>query len=69
MDIYSTANQMKLERKTIFDMPMRVTFIDHINADNSGSILDLKQQILNLIETVRGWTPDKSEPDTKSAQI
>ena len=45
-----------------------VKLIDHINADNSGSILDLKQQILNLIETVRGWTPDKSEPDTKSAQ-
>ena len=31
MDIYSTANQMKLERKTIFDMPMRVTFYARVS--------------------------------------
>ena len=42
-----------------------VKLIDHINADNSGSILDLKQQILNLIETVRGWTPDEHSPQTR----
>ncbi len=39
--------------------------IDHINVDNSDSILDLKQQILNLIETVRGWTPDEHSPQTR----
>ena len=38
--------------------------IDRINADNSDSIHDLKQQIQKLIETVRGWTPDKQSSQT-----
>lgn len=38
---------------------------DGIVSKNDLRILDLKQQILNLIETVRGWTPDEHSPQTK----
>ncbi len=31
MDIYQIANQMKAERKTIFDIPMRVTFYARVS--------------------------------------
>lgn len=31
MDIYSVANQMKSERKTIFDLPLRVTFYGRVS--------------------------------------
>ena len=31
MDIYNAANQMKLERKTIFDLDIKVTFYARVS--------------------------------------
>ncbi len=44
--------------------------VKHITKDDSIQVQgsDLDQQIIELIMTIRGWTPDKSEPDTQSAQ-
>ena len=44
--------------------------VKHITAENSTQVResDLKQRITELIKTIRGWTPKKPEPDTKSAQ-
>ena len=45
MDIYSTANQMKLERKTIFDMPMRVTFYARVSTTREEQENSIENQI------------------------
>lgn len=44
--------------------------VKHITKDDSIQVQgsDLDQQIIEIIKTIRGWTPDKSEPDTQSAQ-
>lgn len=44
--------------------------IKHITAENSTQVResDLKQRITELIKNIRGWTPEKSEPDTQSSQ-
>ena len=51
-------------------VPFASEVVKHITKDDSIQVQgsDLDQQIIELIKTIRGWTPDKSEPDTKSAQ-
>ena len=44
--------------------------VKHITAENSTQVResDLKQRITELIKTIRGWTTEKSEPNTQSSQ-
>ena len=40
------------------------TVIDKITREDSESILDLKQRIIELIKTIQGWAPDKKSAQT-----
>ena len=58
MDIYSTANQMKLERKTIFDMPMRVTFYARVSTTREEQENSIENQIAfftDMIQKNENW--------------
>ncbi|MBR3268170.1 MAG: recombinase family protein [Oscillospiraceae bacterium] len=59
MDIYSTANQMKMERKTIFDIPMRVTFYARVSTTREEQENSIENQIsffTNMIQKNENWT-------------
>ena len=45
MDIYNVANQMKMERKTIFDMKMRVTFYARVSTTREEQENSIENQI------------------------
>ena len=53
MDIYSTANQMKLERKTIFDMPMRVTFYARVLTTREEQENSIENQIAFFTDMIQ----------------
>ena len=53
MDIYSTANQMKLERKTIFDLPIRVTFYARVSTTKEEQENSVENQIAYFTELIR----------------
>ena len=58
MDIYSTANQMKLERKTIFDLPMRVTFYARVSTTREEQENSIENQIAfftDMIQKNENW--------------
>ena len=59
MDIYSVANQMKLERKTIFDLPLRVTFYGRVSTTREEQENSIENQIsyfTDLINNNPNWT-------------
>lgn len=59
MDIYSVANQMKLERKTIFDLPLRVTFYGRVSTTREEQENSIENQIsyfTDLIKNNPNWT-------------
>ncbi len=59
MDIYSVANQMKMERKTIFDLPLRVTFYARVSTTREEQENSIEHQIgyfTELIQNNPNWT-------------
>ena len=59
MDIYQIANQMKAERKTIFDVPMRVTFYARVSTTREEQENSIENQITfftDMIQQNPNWT-------------
>lgn len=59
MDIYTIANQMKMERKTIFDLPLRVTFYARVSTTTDVQENSIENQISffeNMIINNKNWT-------------
>ena len=59
MDIYQIANQMKTERKTIFDIPMRVTFYARVSTTREEQENSIENQIAfftDMIQKNPNWT-------------
>lgn len=59
MDIYSAANQMKMERKTIFDLPLNVTFYARVSTTREEQENSIEHQIsyfTDLIQNNPNWT-------------
>ena len=58
MDIYQIANQMKAERKTIFDMKMRVTFYARVSTTREEQENSIENQIAfftDMIQKNENW--------------
>ena len=53
MDIYTTANQMKLERKTIFDLNLRVTFYARVSTSKEEQENSIENQISYFTELIQ----------------
>ena len=53
MDIYNIANQMKMERKTIFDMKMRVTFYARVSTTREEQENSIENQINFFRDMIR----------------
>lgn len=59
MDIYAVANQMRMERKTIFDLPMNVTFYARVSTTREEQENSIEHQIsyfTDLIQDNPNWT-------------
>ena len=59
MDIYSVANQMKMERKTIFDLSLRVTFYARVSTTKEEQENSIEHQITYFTEMIQSnpnWT-------------
>lgn len=59
MDIYETANQMKYERKTIFDLNIRVTFYARVSTARDEQENSIENQIAfftDMIKSNPNWT-------------
>ncbi len=59
MDIFQIANQMKAERKTIFDIPMRVTFYARVSTTREEQENSIENQITfftDMIQKNPNWT-------------
>ncbi len=58
MDIYEVANRMKQERKTIFDIPMRVTFYARVSTTREEQENSIENQIAfftDMIQKNENW--------------
>ena len=53
MDIYSVANQMKMERKTIFDLKIRVTFYARVSTTKDEQENSIENQINFFTEMIK----------------
>ncbi len=59
MNIYDVANNMKLERKTIFDLEIRVTFYARVSTAKEEQENSIENQIAFFTEMIKGnenWT-------------
>ena len=59
MDIYEAANRMKLERLTIFDLPLRVTFYGRVSSTTDEQLHSIANQVgffIDYIEKNANWT-------------
>lgn len=59
MDIYTAANQMKMERKTIFDLDIRVTFYARVSTTREEQENSIENQInffTDMIKNNPHWT-------------
>ena len=59
MDIYEIANRMKLERKSIFDIPLRVTFYARVSSktdEQLNSIANQIQHFKEFINAAENWS-------------
>ncbi|MCM1330806.1 MAG: recombinase family protein [Ruminococcus sp.] len=59
MDIYETANKMKIERKTIFDLNIRVTFYARVSTTRDEQENSIENQIAfftDMIKNNKNWT-------------
>ena len=59
MDIYSAANRMKLERKTIFDLDIRVTFYARVSTTREEQENSIENQITFFTDMIKNnphWT-------------
>ena len=53
MDIYAVANQMKMERKTIFDLKLRVTFYGRVSTTREEQENSIEHQISYFTELIQ----------------
>ena len=53
MDIYGMANKMKTERKTIFDLPLRVTFYARVSTTKEEQENSIEHQITFFTDLIR----------------
>ena len=53
MDIYSVANKMKLERKTIFDLSLRVTFYARVSTTREEQENSIEHQVSYFTEMIK----------------
>lgn len=59
MDIYEAANRMKLERLTIFDLPLRVTFYGRVSSTSDEQLNSIANQVgffMDYIQKNPNWT-------------
>ena len=59
MDIYTAANQMKMERKTIFDLDIRVTFYARVSTTREEQENSVENQIMFFTDMIKNnphWT-------------
>ncbi len=59
MDIYAIANQMKMERKTIFDLPIRVTYYARVSTTREEQENSIENQIMffeDMIKNNGNWS-------------
>lgn len=59
MDIYETANKMKIERKTIFDLPLKVTYYARVSTTREEQENSIENQISHFKEMITNnpnWT-------------
>lgn len=59
MDIYNAVNQMRLEHKTIYDLPLKVTFYARVSTnkeEQDGSIDNQISYFTELIKRNKNWT-------------
>ena len=59
MDIYNAANKMKLERKTIFDLDIRVTFYARVSTTREEQENSVENQIMFFTDMIKNnphWT-------------
>ncbi len=59
MDIYAVANQMKMERKTIFDLSLRVTFYARVSTTREEQENSIEHQVTYFTEMIKNnpnWT-------------
>lgn len=59
MDIYETANKMKYEQKTIFDLDLRVTFYARVSTTKEEQENSIENQITyftDFIKSNKNWT-------------
>ncbi len=59
MDIYAVANQMKMERKTIFDLQLRVTFYARVSTTREEQENSIEHQVTYFTEMIQSnpnWT-------------
>ncbi len=59
MDIYAVANQMKMERKTIFDLSLRVTFYARVSTTREEQENSIEHQVTYFTEMIQSnpnWT-------------
>lgn len=67
MNIYDLIRQMETERKTIYDMPLRVTFYVRVSTTKDEQINSLHNQInefTNMIKSNENWTYVEGYIDT-----
>ena len=67
MDIYAVANQMKMERKTIFDLNIRVTFYARVSSKRDEQLNSVENQIAffkDMIEKNPNWEYVEGYVDT-----
>ena len=53
MDIYAVANQMRMERKTIFDLPMRVTYYGRVSTTREEQENSIEHQMSYFSEMIQ----------------
>ena len=59
MDIYETANKMKYEQKTIFDLNLKVTFYARVSTTREEQENSIENQIsffTDFIKNNKNWT-------------
>lgn len=72
MDIYTVANQMKIERKTIFDLNIRVTFYARVSSKRDEQLNSVENQIAffkDMIEKNPNWEYVEGYVDTIRGEV
>ena len=69
MDIYAVANQMRMERKTIFDLPMRVTYYGRVSTTREEQENSIEHQMSYFSEMIQNLGPKLNCSDNRRGII